>query len=592
MNRISDSIKGYVGPNPFSDYQARNFSDKKMTNEFCPTSNFWSLFNDQHEIIIGTRGSGKTFLLRMMRYSMLKRISDPKAQKLTDEKQFIALYVPMHLEFMKLFSEGTVSETEQIIFFQFAFNCLLAESLITELLSILDEEPNDLERAKRNRFLAKQFSSIWFADQKYDIPDLSSMVINLQSLYYKHDIKNGSGDLPAVFAKLIGSSLLSVKGVIKQAFHFEEEPTWIICIDEAEFLKLPFQKCINTVFRSDSRRMAFKVATLPFYHRTYKTLDDDIPVSVGNDFNYRVIDMDFNSEDFINVTNNLCQRRLNERFNSQINCERLEEFVGVIGNDDLIDYYREEVGIVNAEREDIEKGIISELSLQRRKSVANLTDKRKPIYDKFAPIYFVREMCKLSQNGHTIPGWYAGSSMIRKISQGNPRRFIQLMNDLFEKARNIKLTPKAQHEAILRYANSICNTTEALELHGPEAKIKLEDIAKYLKSKTHDGPLVIAGNSFILNLKNKESISCNKNWIELATAYSMLTVDNASLLNGINKDTKYSIANVYSAKYWIPMRTGEYPLIDLSCKEKYLYEVNRESRQVSLFGEDNEDASF
>ena len=80
--RIADSIRGSTQQNPFSDSQARNFSDTKLLNEFFPISNYWSLFNDQHEILLGTRGSGKTFLLKMMRYSILKRIEDQRAKQL------------------------------------------------------------------------------------------------------------------------------------------------------------------------------------------------------------------------------------------------------------------------------------------------------------------------------------------------------------------------------------------------------------------------------------------------------------------------------------------------------------------------------
>lgn len=74
MDRIADLVKGYTGPNPFSDSQGRNFSDEKVSSEFFPISKFWSLFNNQHEVLLGTRGSGKTFLLKMMRHSMLKKL--------------------------------------------------------------------------------------------------------------------------------------------------------------------------------------------------------------------------------------------------------------------------------------------------------------------------------------------------------------------------------------------------------------------------------------------------------------------------------------------------------------------------------------
>lgn len=136
---FSSRIKGFQGQNPFSDSQARNFSDTKVSSEFYPISLFWNMFNDQHEILLGSRGSGKTFLLKMMRYSMLKRINDMRAQKLVQEKNFIAVYVPMHLEFVISIENSNLECDRRIEFFQIAFNCCLAEAILTELKSMIEE---------------------------------------------------------------------------------------------------------------------------------------------------------------------------------------------------------------------------------------------------------------------------------------------------------------------------------------------------------------------------------------------------------------------------------------------------------------------
>ena len=92
--------------NPFSDSQARNYSSERILSEFCPVSRYWSLFNDQHEVLIGSRGCGKTILLKMMRYSMLNKLTDERAKKLVSEKKYIAFYVPLHLEYIKKLSNS------------------------------------------------------------------------------------------------------------------------------------------------------------------------------------------------------------------------------------------------------------------------------------------------------------------------------------------------------------------------------------------------------------------------------------------------------------------------------------------------------
>ncbi|MCR5540685.1 MAG: hypothetical protein K6F71_07700 [Ruminococcus sp.] len=597
MKRLSDLVKGTDQQNPFSDSQARNFSDSKVINEFCPISNYWSLFNDQHEILLGTRGSGKTFLLRMMRYSMLKHINDPRAKEIAQKKEFIALYVPMHLEFVSHFTNANMTEEMQILLFQISFNFLLAESLLVELKEILSEEQDRLIWAQKTLTLSAAINSVWF-DEDDNISDFFSLSAKIKKIFYNFNIdSNNLKDISPVFKHQIGTPLIAVKELISKEIGLTEEPTWIICIDEAEFLSEPLQRCINSIFRSDSKRVALKVATLPFYHRTLKTLDPKITVSAENDFCYRVVDLKYNDQDFINLTNSLCVSRLKTRFDANLTISSLEEFVGMCGNDDQIDYYRNEVGEEEASYESIIEGIISELSDTRKKHSSRYKNQRKTIYDKFAPIFYVRRMYLLSKQGNRKPGWYAGSQMIRKISQGNPRAFIQIMNKLFEKARKSELTPKVQHSVILDYAKTFCFSTLALENTGPTIYKELEIISKTLNSNVHDSYLKSAGSNFILKFDSNESFDFAQKWIVQAIAYSRITVNSDTLIHGISKTSEYLLSNAYAAYYWIPMRADVSPKkisIENNQVTTYLISMDKENeknqiRQLSFFEENDDD---
>lgn len=594
--RIADSIRGSTQQNPFSDSQARNFSDTKLISEFCPISNYWSLFNDQHEILLGTRGSGKTFLLKMMRYSMLKRIEDPRAKQLAEKKEYIALYVPMYLEFVTHLTSVDSSEEKQIQLFQFAFNCLLAQSLLVELKEILSEEKDKVKWAKTNMDLALALNDSWFDDNAQNVSDLFSLMTKLRKLFYRFDVTIGDiSTIPPVFKRQMGASLLAVKELIAEYLGFSEEPTWIICIDEAEFLSEPLQRCINSVFRSDSRRIALKVATLPYYHRTLKTLDPNVSVSAGNDFSYRVVDMKYDDVDFYNLTNSLVSNRLKTRFNPTLEIEKLEDFLGVYGEDAQIDYYREEVGDDVATYDTILQDIISELSDERKKSVDDYPNPRKTVYDKFAPIFYVRCMYKLSRKGNTKPGWYAGSQMIRKIAQGNPRAFIQIMNNLFEKARTSELTPKAQHGVIIDYVQAFCESTQALESNGPTMYRELNLIAETLHEHVHSQKIRSTGCNFVLSFDCDQSFEYAKKWLQQATAYSRVIVDEDTLINGMTKKTVFLLSNTYAAKYWLPMRADASPKnISIRNNQVATYTVKMPEKkeppneQLSFFEEDSE----
>lgn len=551
--RISDDIKGYTGQNPFSDSQPRNFSDEKIVNEFFPITLYWSLFNDQHEILLGTRGCGKTFLLKMMRYSMVKTVDNPIAKDLVEKKQFIALYVPMHLEFVAPLNMVNSSQN-QIVLFQILFNCLLTNSMIVELNSLLEDIHDAIERAEKKIAIIRKMDEVLFGVEKSELRDFAEFREKIDRLYYSIDYDNfDERNIPVTFKRQICTPLLVLKNSIWNILGFDAEPTWIVCIDEAEFLNETCQKCINNVFRSDSNRIALKVATLPFYHSTLETLVPGIIVSEGNDFSYKIVDMNCGSSDFIQLTNKLCEHRMKTRFDNNISCSSLEDFVGSIGNDDYIDYYRNIVGETRATYEIIKKSIIENFSPQRQKNAPQYSNLRKAVYDKYAPIFFLREMYKLSNKGNNKPGWFAGAKTIRKVSQGNPRMFIQIMSSLFDKAKETNLTPRAQHDVIYKFASDFCESTQALQGEGPMAYKYLNSIAKKIHEKIHEGNLVTGGLSFYV----EEEVE--KRWIEVAIAYSRVIVDDETKCKGLKNTSKMMLANAYAVEYWLPMR-GDIPI--------------------------------
>ncbi|MPM06101.1 hypothetical protein SDC9_52397 [bioreactor metagenome] len=559
MDRAADLLVGYKKKNPFSDSQARDYSDGRIISEFYPTSHFWTLFNEQHEILIGTRGSGKTFLLKMLRYSMLSHIDDPEAIRITREKKFIALYIPMRMEFVASLSLNSLLEEKRMEVFQSAFNFLLTESLLTEVLEILNEIKDNYKRLITDVRLARDLYKIWFSSTDDSISDIFSLITKLKSLYYNYDIKSDAkNEIPMVFKRAICSPLFLANDIICRALNIEEPPTWLICIDEAEFSHEIMLKCFNSVFRSDSKKIALKIATLPFHYFTYETLVPGVFAAQNNDFKIKLIDLRADDPDFISLTNGICSQRLRECEAIEREVGRLEDFVGMVGKDDQVDYFRAQFGEEAARPENIKKGIIASFPEVRKESAASYKMQRKTIYDKYAPIYFLRCMYHLTREGNYKPGWYAGGAMIRKVSQGNPRAYIQIMNDLFERARIRKLEPNQQHEVIMEYAANFCDATRGLMSFGPTIHDNLTILCENLHQRTHDGALVTTGSSFELKYGRDDEMSFaeSEKWLQLAIAYSRLIVCEDVIKNGLRKDTKYALANAYAVRYWIPMRSG------------------------------------
>ena len=123
----------------------------------------------------------------------------------------------------------------------------------------------------------------------------------------------------------------------------------------------------------------------------------------------------------------LCRTRLQPYYGEKDQIT-LETFVGSVGNDDYLDYFKTEFPKTSSEL-DIRNGILSTISEDRRKTASRTTDEKvlsQSIFKKLTPIYYLREMYKRAQRGNSKPGWFAGAKMIRRISNGNPRLFLRI----------------------------------------------------------------------------------------------------------------------------------------------------------------------
>lgn len=566
MKRRSDLLKGYSGANPFHESQARAGAEQKILGEFYPTSAFWSLFNDQHEILLGTRGSGKTFLLRMMSYTLLRDFDHPNATEIVRNHSFIAFYVPLHLEFLASISGKNCSDDEKIEYFQFAFNCAAAKSLLIELRTLLkDRFADSRERLIAEEGIIKLCCSIWFAERSVGPPTLEDLQWELEKYYACTPFwKDGSANpLPPLARPILApiSSLLAkltaLLGLVPGS------ATWIATIDEAEFLGPSFIRCLNTFLRSEKRPLVVKMATLPFKHSTCETVAPGISIQPhGNDFNYRLVDLAWDSADFQGLTNFLCDSRL-RKCNLPVDTT-LESFLGTVGNDDLIDYFRAELPQSETSNEALLANIVASVSSERRRNYAKIKDDPqkvdRPYLHRFAPIYFTRRMRAENSRGGRTAGWFAGASTIRRVADGNPRRFIQVMNHLVERARETELTPRNQHRILTDFCDRYFDDIEGYPECGPMLKEIVGDIGALLSKRVHGDYMIDSGCNFAVE-QQLLNVDVFRKTIEFAIAYSIVVADEDTVFGKLEAGSELRLSYIFAVTFWLPMRKGDPPKV-------------------------------
>lgn len=541
---ISDLFLKSEIENPFKDQQARNYSDDKIINEFQPTKNFWGLFNSSHQIIIGSRGSGKTALLRMMRYSCLRKMNHSEAARHINSNDYLAIYVPTSLEAMKTIKKLT--NYEQVELFKFFFNVKMMQAFLYEFKEFLhDKYIGDLDLIEIS--LSKKISGIIFGEKS--LKSFNEINFHIEVEYTKI-LSNRTDVIHSYFFSNIGTTIGSILPHIFSEVQLTR-PKILVCIDEAEWLTSNQMTVFNSSMRS-ATDIILKIATLPYKYDTLSTGGmDDEPIQFNEDFQILDIDMDCDSQEFYILSNKIVSNKLMKCLIIQHEI-RLEDAFATIGNSDYVDFYKNGFKNRAVDQETIEQLIVDQ-SNRDKNQILGTNKTKKSIYRKLAPLYYIRELKKLNSTGNNKAPFYCGKNSILKISDGNPRNLLQIMQILFEEGRKNQLTPIVQHEALLSYCANIYATIEWFPTHGSDLFALIKRIGETLQNKVHGPQIKDIGKSFKIN----KSYPLNYELIKLAIGNLLIKDKSVTRLKIASSSREFLISNALAAHFWIPMRNGD-----------------------------------
>lgn len=550
----------YQGPSPFTYSQARDYPMSKLASEFVPTSKFWSRFNVSNEILIGTRGSGKTILLRMLTYSSLKKLSNGpyriqfEKHKQLNQLDFIGFYVPLRLRIIKEI-EQLDDEAEERRRFSFLFNCVGASSIINEIKTLLLDKVTDATlRLLKERELIDKLKLAWGFPENETTSTLDELKEQIDTLF--SDIRNDwvFSDKGKPLDKALLEPIISVLPIIEKILGIDSNSTtWIACFDEAEYLRPNLQRVLNTVMRSESRGLAIKVATLPFTYTEFNTeVDGEYVQPDGDDFRFESIDYSCDDHDFKTITDSLIFSRLSETglFDDSTEPTTLESFLGENTDKPLIDLYLETFKI--DDKNSIEQNLVTEWARLHENKKNTMHHKQ---IAKLMPIFLLRGLYQRTRDGNTKVPRLSGATMVRRVTDGNVRRFIQICDNIFEKSRAEYLKDTTQHQAVASFTERHLTRAKSVYREGYLLNVWIETIANFIFEKTHSGDLKDIGIEFTVAdeiLDNPD----NKTAFEMGIAYSFFKCPTPDLFYGITNSTQLKLSNSIAANKWLHMRAG------------------------------------
>lgn len=487
--------------NVFEVDNARNMSAKEIVGTFLPTPGFWRLLTKKNHIVMGARGSGKTVLTKMLAHDHLSLFQDARAQDVIDSRRLIGIYVPTKMEWVSaLRNKPWDREADAEMFFQWRLNLSVCSRFIVTLKSCLRRYfSQEEDRARREIDVARAISRTW-SDGERTCNTLNEVERYLEETEYRMQtqlarrrvtgsLRPGEEQAGMAFYTELFVPLRRAMTLVSEPLELPPDVSWLLCLDEAEFLDEFHHRILNTHLRADSGNVFFKISTMPYHHKTAAT-NTTAALEVGQDFEYVYIDRDLLrlSPHGDDAGEAAALEILERRANLAGRPLDRETLSWCLGPSPLLDPMKAEW----------QRGTRMMRLIQEygdpvlRSRAARLIGKpsfRDQISRKIRGALVLREAVA-NTRGNTPLAVYSGLRLAIRCSDANPRRLIRIFNLLLLRATQggdglQKLTPNQQTAILTELSQSVLNRTWSHPRIGRHLYMLLNRIGSYCSAQYH-----------------------------------------------------------------------------------------------------------
>jgi hypothetical protein len=423
--------------------------------------------------------------------------------------------VPTNVEWVGgLKNKPWQTEAEKEYFFQWRMNLSTSLAFVKTIGSCLDTYVHDtVERASLERDIAQELYSSWCPETSGGVISLNCLQRRLEDIQYKKQqqmarkraqgaLRPGEELVGLAFETDLFTPLRRGITVVSRALNFPSECTWILSLDEAEFLETIHHRILNTHLRGHSGNLVFKITTMPYHHYTRDT-NTRVSVNVGHDFEYVYIDED-HSTGRGRGAYTFAQRLFAKRASASFPKGMKVTLHGLLGSSRILEPQSTEWSIDSHEMCLLKKYVDDATYARAMRLFSNRKKFRDQIARKLRGALLVREAIE-GIRGRGEPDIYSGDLMAIRCSDGNPRRLIRIFNNMLLQARGeyarsdvprsmpdvsaFPLPRKEQTRVLTSFAASTLKKVNSEALCGPDLYNLLECIGKYMSDALHNGKL-------------------------------------------------------------------------------------------------------
>jgi hypothetical protein len=444
---------------------AKQETAAQLAKRFIWTPQYIRALTAKNHIFLGSRGSGKTALIKMLAHDHLSRSSDPRAEGIIKGRQFIGTYIKTRVDWSGILSSSLDNDPHLAEEFRWRLNLAACQAFMGTIKSCLNcYIRDDIERAKTSSAIAGCLGADWLDE---DCCSLSQLEARLEDVEYeKAKRRLRTQYTEELIADNIGylfdgewfMPLRRGITVLKRHIRIPDECAWVLCIDEAEYLSVNHHRLLNSLLRV-GEGLTFKVTTMPYCHYTTETTGG-VPVVEGQDFDYVYIDKIYGAtgQEYFDSIKNFAV----ELFDRRNVDTRLENtgitLSNVIGHSSLL---REESSDWSRDSK-LWWLLQKHANPETKKRAETLHGKAfgEQIGRKLAAALKLREEVSTRKGNQALEA-YSGIDIVTRCSDGNPRRLLAILNLI---VRNASSTNVGFRPVAPRDQTHILRSVAALEL--------------------------------------------------------------------------------------------------------------------------------
>lgn len=503
----------------YNTFNARHLNPREVADSFIWSDSYGKLIQNNHSVVLGARGCGKTTLMKMLTLPALYSWKDEMANRIRKDIGFYSIYISTDI-YWDVKNQTYSSQLEKFgdfsrIVSEFAVNSNVFKAVCETFKHVITFELNDLDEKKEYQ-LCKNLIHAW--KLKSTIPKLDYVIdaLNLRIDTVNQSIQKlifnyrSDDDIPKNDFFYLGfeSSLEYVIPIFERIYNIGGVRKWALCFDELEFAPIWLQQKLFISLRSRTQYLLYKLSASPILSGDLeKNLLKEYSATPGNDLQIIKMWRSSENEEFsFKIIESLLKKKLPDLSPIEFFGSNSIYNKGPNSYDRGSEFYGQEVKLL--EKDDSFRQFLEQYGIDPANPLPTTDNQKDTLFRKIKPIVYFRNfyvevnkvvdgVIRHSLRGRKTGDLYFGVEVLKKVCDGNPRWLISLVTAILSKSAHGRVDKRIQYQELLAASRRFSNMMENIPIGSSSTftfKTLLAQIGSYFSGE-------VLGPSFFMEPK-------------------------------------------------------------------------------------------